>query len=185
VPDLIAKPALGQESLSRAGCTLAEAGPAPVTSIAPFPGQERAVDQALQPLGLAFPAPNAVSRSGAARLVWTGLGQAFLIGLPAPAALAGHAALTDQTDGWARLCLTGPAAAEALMRLVPLDLGARAFPAGRVARTGLNHMNLILLRDARDTRDSFELMVFRSMARTAWHEIAEALARIEARAARP
>jgi sarcosine oxidase subunit gamma len=43
-------------------------------------------------------------------------------------------------------------------------------------------MNLILLRD---TRDSFELMVFRSMARTAWHEIAEALARIEARAARP
>ena len=41
---------------------------------------------------------------------------------------AAHAALTDQTDGWASLTLTGPHATDALLRLVPLDLRPAAFP---------------------------------------------------------
>jgi sarcosine oxidase subunit gamma len=180
VPELIAKSALDGARLSRAGCTLAEVPVGPITSVAPYPGRDKAVARALKPLKLAFPAPNTTSRAGTARLVWSGLDQAFLIGVPAPEALAAHAALTDQSDGWCALALSGPAAADALMRLIPLDLRLAAFPVGRSVRAPLNHMALIL---GRPDPDSFELLVFRSMARTAWHEIEDVLTRLEARTA--
>ena len=179
VADLIAKPALGMASLACAGCTLAELPHTRITSVAPFPGQGAAVDGSLAALGLTFPAPNTFTHQGAARLIWTGRDQAFLTGPAPPDGLARHAALTDQSDGWCRLHLSGDAAADALMRLVPLDLRPQACPPGHSLRSGLNHMNLILVREA---DHAFTLMVFRSMARTAWHEIAETLTRLAARA---
>ena len=180
MPDLIAKsPLAGHAPLVRAGTRLAEGDPAPITSIAPYPGRKAQVDAALAPLGLVFPAPNAQSTAPQARLVWAGRDMAFLIGAEAPEALAAHAALTDQGDGWAILTLAGPAAAEALMRPIPLDLRLAAFPVGRCARAPLNHMQALLLRTG---PDAFEVMVFRSMARTAWAEIAEALEVLAARA---
>lgn len=180
MPELIAKsPLAGTAPLTRAGTTLAEATLGPVTSVAPYPGREKKVNTALKPLGLTFPAPNTQSAKGAVRLLWAGRDMAFLIGAEAPGALADHAALTDQTDGWATLTLTGPAAVDALMRLVPLDLRLSAFPVGRTTRAPLNHMQMQITRTA---PDAFELMVFRSMARTAWHELAEVLEMLHARA---
>lgn len=180
MPDLIAKSALaGHASLTRADTTLAEGTAGPITSIAPYPGRKPQVGALLAPLGLSFPEPNTVVAHGAARLLWTGREMAFLIGTDAPPTLADHAALTDQTDGWAILTLTGPMAEAALMRPVPLDLRLPAFPTGRTTRAPLNHMQAILTRTA---PEAFEVMVFRSMARTAWAELAEALEVLEARA---
>ena len=180
MPELIAKsPLAGTAPLTRAGTTLSEATLGPVTSVAPYPGREKKVNTALKPLGLTFPAPNTQSAKGAVRLLWSGRDMAFLIGAEAPGALADHAALTDQTDGWATLTLTGPVAVDALMRLVPLDLRLSAFPVGRTTRAPLNHMQMQITRTA---PDAFELMVFRSMARTAWHELAEVLEMLHARA---
>lgn len=180
MPDLIAKSALsGNTPLTRANTTLAEAPLARITSIAPFPGRMDQVNATLAALGLTFPAPNSQSAQGEARLLWSGREMAFLIGPEAPTALVEHAAITDQSDGWAILTLTGPAAVEALMRPVPLDLRVAAFPLGRSTRVPLNHMQAILTRTA---PDAFEIMVFRSMARTAWAELAEALEVLEARA---
>lgn len=179
MPDLIAKPALGHPPLTRAGITLAEVEPGRLTSISPYPGQGAAVSTALASLGLTFPGPNESHASGDARILWTGRDQAFLIGAEAPAGLAAHAALTDQSDGWACLTLTGPGADQALMRLVPVDLRVTAFPPGRCVRAPLNHMSMILTRSAA----GFELFVFRSMARTAWHELEEVLSVLQARAA--
>jgi heterotetrameric sarcosine oxidase gamma subunit len=180
VPELIAKSAFaGHPPVSRAGTTLAEGHLGPITSVAPFQGQDKAVAKALTPLGLSFPAPNTVSATAAARLVWAGRGQAFLIGVAAPDALSDVAALTDQTDGWACLTLQGPQAVAALMRLVPLDLRTSAFPVGTCLRAGLNHMQAILIRTG---EDAFEVLVFRSMARTAWHEVEAALVGLAARA---
>ncbi|WP_233587057.1 sarcosine oxidase subunit gamma [Pseudorhodobacter sp. E13] len=165
--DLIAKsPLAGRAPTSLAGVTLAEADMGPVTSVAPFAGQDGALAAALAPL--AFPAPNSISSDGAARLVWTARGQAFLIGA-APGDWGQFAALTDQSDGWACLTLSGSGAAEVLSRLVPLDL--RAMAVGSGARSSLGHMAMILIRGA----DGFEIMVFRSMARTAWHELEAAM----------
>lgn len=180
MPELIAKPALaGRSPLVLDGTALAAADPGPVWSVALFPGQEKAAARALKPLGLAFPAPNALSEKDGVRLVWTGRDQAFLIGAEAPA-MEGVAALTDQSGGWATLTVTGPAAAGALMRLVPLDLRAAAFPPGSAARAPVGHMMAILFCTA---PDSLTVMVFRSMARTAWHEIEVALRSLRARAA--
>lgn len=178
VPELIAKPALANGPFACAGATLALHDPGPITAVALFPGGAKAAARGLKALGLAFPAPGSFSEKGAGRLVWTGRDQAFLTGIAAPA-LDG-AALTDQTDGWACLRLTGPGAVPALARLVALDLRPAALAPGSVARCGLNHLPAILLRLG---DDAFEIMVFRSMARTAWAEIAEVLERLAARGA--
>jgi heterotetrameric sarcosine oxidase gamma subunit len=180
VPDLVAKsPLAGRAALTLAGVTLAEADLGQITSVAPFMGQDKALAGALKALGLSFPAPNQVSSKGDVRLVWTGRDQAFLIGA-APQGLDGLAALTDQSDGWAALRLDGPGAGDVLARLYPLDLRAAAFPVGRVARAPLNHMSSILMRPG---PQSFEMLVFRSMARTAWHEAEMAMRTLAARAA--
>ena len=131
----------------------------------------------LKTLGLAMPSPNSFADKKGARIVWTGRDQAFLIGV-APPEMEG-AALTDQTDGWSTLTLSGAAAVDVLARLVPVDLRLAACQVGSALRTGLNHMNAVILR----TGDySFEVMVFRSMARTAWHELETTMSMVAARA---
>ena len=165
--DLIAKtPLWGQEPVVLAGVTLAEVDLGRVTSVAPFMGQDKGLAAALKPL--VFPAPNTVCAHGAARLVWTGRGQAFLIGAT-PGDWGAFAALTDQSDGWACVSLTGAGAVDVLARLIPLDL--RGMTQGDCARSSLGHMAVILIRVA----EGFEMLVFRSMARTAWHEVETAM----------
>jgi sarcosine oxidase gamma subunit len=159
------------------GVTLAETDPGPMTSIAVLPGGAKAVSKALKPLGLAVPAPNSFVEKKGARIVWTGREQAFLMGV-APPVLDG-AAVTDQSDGWAVLALSGVAAVDVLARLVPLDLRLASFPVGSAVRSGLNHMNVVILRVG---DYAFEIMVFRSMARTAWHEIDTVMHMVAARA---
>ncbi len=172
MPELIAKTALAGQTITLDGTILAEAELGQITSIAVFAGKQKAAAAAL---GQPFPKPNSFStKSGI--LCWTGPDQAFLIGTPIPD-LTGIAATTDQSGGWAALRLSGPNAAAALMRLVPLDL--QHFSKGQSARAPLGHMNMVLLRE----KDGFLLLVFRSMARTAWAEIETALKSLAARAA--
>jgi sarcosine oxidase subunit gamma len=179
VPELIAKTALaGVKPLVIAETTLAEVDLGQVTSVALFPAQEKAAAKALKPLGLSFPAPNSFAEKGDARIVWTSRKQAFLIGVPAPD-FGAAAAVTDQSGGWAALSLSGPAAVEALARYVPIDLRLSAFPVGAAARAPLYHMSMVLLRTA---PDAFLILCFRSMARTAWHELDIALRSLAARA---
>lgn len=157
--------------------TLSEAPAARLISIAPFRGKARAVESALKAVGLGWPSPGKSAATQTARIIWTGAGQAFALGIE-PAPLAGLAALTDQTDGWARMRLEGADAAAVLARLVALDLAEAGFPPGSVARCGLNHMQLILVRER---ADRFELFVFRSMAASAVHELATAMKAVAAR----
>ncbi|MCW3784156.1 sarcosine oxidase subunit gamma [Defluviimonas salinarum] len=180
MPSLIEKSACdGLLPVSAGGVTLSEPAPERITSVAPFAGKEAAAGKALKALGLGWPGPG-TSIGGEGRLcLWTGRGQAFLIGAE-PEGLAGIAALTDQSDAWARMRLEGGGAKAVLARLVPLDLGAGAFPVGRAARSGLGHMAMILHRSG---AQSFEIMVFRSMAASAVHELHQAMTALAARAA--
>lgn len=180
MPELIAtSPLAGHPPLVLAGTTLVERLPGQITSVAPFRGQGAAVAKALKVHGLSFPAPNRIVSSGQARLVWTGRDQAFLIGA-APTGLSPHAALTDQSDGWAMLGLDGPQAEAALARIIPIDVRAAVFAPGHAARVPFNHMSCVLMRTG---AEAFEVLVFRSMARTAWHEVQVALTGLAARAA--
>jgi sarcosine oxidase subunit gamma len=176
VPSLIAKsPLSGQFPVRHGGISLSEAPLEVMTSLQPLPGQEKGLAKLLKGIGLGFPAPNTLSSRGDHLLVWTGRNQAFLIGA-APVGLTAVAAITDQSDGWARLRVEGVGAADVLMRLVPLDM--RSFGAGRAARVPLNHMQAVVMcRIA----GQFDLLVFRSMARTAWTEIEEAMQKVVAR----
>jgi sarcosine oxidase subunit gamma len=177
VPELIAKSALEGRSLTLGSVTLAEMDPGPISSVALYPGGAKLAAKGLKTLGLTFPAPNTFTERKGARIVWTGRDQAFLIGV-APLALEG-AAVTDQSDGWTVLGLSGGSVVDVLARLVPVDLRLAAFPVGRAVRSQLNHMNAVILR----TGDyALEVMVFRSMARTAWHELEATISMVAARA---
>lgn len=176
MPELIAKSALEGRTVTLGGVTLAEVDVGPITSIAVLPGGAKAVAKALKTIGFAMPEPNRFAEKKGARILWTGRDQAFLIGADCPT-LEG-AAVTDQSDGWTVLGLSGAGAVDVLARLVPVDLRLSACPVGTALRTQVNHMNTVIQRVG---DYDFEIMVFRSMARTAWHEVEAAMQMLAAR----
>ncbi len=177
--NLIATAPLGYiKPVTLAGTTLAQMDWAQITSIAPYLGRGADVDRALAKIGLVFPAPNRMASHGDARIAWTGRDQAFLIGAECPD-LGDAAAVVDQSDAWARFALAGPAAVDTLAHYVPVDLRLSALPVGASIRSQLYHVPLCLMRTG---VDAFEVMVFRSMAQTAWHELESALRILAARA---
>lgn len=183
MPELIAKgPFEGREKLVRAGVALVPLPPGPVWSIALRPGGAARVAAILEEAGLSFPAPGTWNAAGGRRIAWTGRDQAFLFGdLPGGLAPGGEgAAVTDQSGGWAGLRVEGAGVVAALARLVALDLRPTAFPPGSAARAAVNHMPAVILRLG---AEAFEILVFRSMAGTLWHEMSGVLDRLAARGA--
>jgi sarcosine oxidase subunit gamma len=146
-------------------------------SVAPFSGQLEAASATLRGrTGTGLPAAGRAEDA----VVWAGAGLWLVEGYaPADVAgwLAGRAAVADQSDGWAGMRLTGPAAADVLARLVPLDLDPGSFPPGAAARSLLRHAPLLLV--ARDA--ALDLLVPRSFAATAVNEIGAAMRRVAAR----
>jgi sarcosine oxidase subunit gamma len=170
--------------LTHGGTILGAGFEGALVSVAPFRGQEAEVSAILKRhIGAAFPEPGQVAEGSSGRVIWMGLNLAFAE-LPEAgaadlmAALSPHAAVTDQSDAWAALSLTGPHARAVLARLVPLDLDPATFPPGRVARTQFRHMMCALLA----TEGGFRLLVMRSFARTAVHDLETAMASVAARA---
>ena len=122
------------------------------------------------------PEGRAVSVAGG-RIVWAGLDQ-WLVEGEATVPTQG-AAVTDQSDAWVGLGLSGGAACAVLARLVPVDVDATVLPPGRVVRSMLGHVALVLIA----TEGGFELFVPRSLARTAVEDLAAAMRGVAARAA--
>lgn len=166
--DLIAELAAKGLPLMHGRTTLAAFDPGPVTSIAPYPG--RALP--------GFPAPGHVVPHGTGRLVWAGRGMAFLLGAPAPD-LGADAAVTDQSDGWVWVTLSGRDAVAVLARLCPLDLRPAAFAVGTSARSMVNHLPVLIVRDG---MEAFTIAAFRSMSVTLVHEFEAAMRAVAARA---
>jgi sarcosine oxidase subunit gamma len=180
VADLIARtPFEGILPLQFGSTTATELDFGAVTSVAPFRGRADEVSKALEKtVGVALPEAGRTSGSDGVRIIWAGMGQYFVLGAR-PAPLPG-AAVTDQTDAWASLKLEGSDAREVLARLVPIDLGPEVFSVGHAARTLLGHMNCILMRPE---AARYDIMVFRSMAGSAAHELERAMRMVAARAA--
>ena len=170
----------GLEALKIGAVTLAESAPQSLTTLAPFRGQEAALSKAMTAAhGLAFP-PVKGSTTGkkSARSIWFGRDMALLIGPDPDASLAKYAALTDQSAGWAVVELAGLGAEDVLARLCPVDLRLAQFDIGASLRTELKHMMASICRL---DKDRFQIMVFRSMAQTLYHDLKTAM---EAQAAR-
>lgn len=180
--ELIEKtPCAGLLPVSAGNVTLTEVNAGVMTSIAPFKGQEKALSDALKAAhGMAFPAVNRATGKEGVRAVWFGQGQAMLIGMHADAALGDMAAMTDQSDAWAVVRLEGSGAEDVLARLVPVDLRAGHFKRAQTARTMLGHMMVSVTRVG---DDAFQIMAFRSMAKTLVHKIETAMKGVAARGA--
>ena len=87
------------------------------------------------------------------------------------------AAVTDQSDGYAVLSLTGPRAAALLEKGVSLDLHDRVFVPGSAAVTSFAHLGVMLWRiENENGYPAYEIAVFRSLARSLWHFIEESAA---------
>lgn len=176
--DLIAKtPLAGLSPFATGDLTCSEVAFAAITSVSPFKGQEAAVSEAMKAqVGAAFSAPGRTTGRAHARAVWSGRGQALVLGV-ALEPIKG-AAMTDQTDAWACVALDGPGARDVLARLVPLDLRDGVFAQGHATRTLIGHMHAVLMRTG---PDRYGIMVFRSMARTLAHELKSAMEAVAAR----
>jgi sarcosine oxidase subunit gamma len=94
------------------------------------------------------------------------------------AALGPVASVSDQSDGYAVLRLSGSKVRETLAKLIPVDLHPRAFLPGDVASTVASHIGVTLWRldDALDGSPVFEIAMFRSLATDFWHSLSESAA---------
>ncbi|MEM7471317.1 MAG: sarcosine oxidase subunit gamma [Pseudomonadota bacterium] len=174
--ELTAKSACaGLLPVTHGNVTLREIVPETLKSVAPFRGQTSQVSTALRKsIGAGLPDPGRALNAAKGEIIWGGQGQYFVIGGAVPK-LPG--AVTDQTDAWAFVALEGAGATDVLARLCPLDL--HAMDEGDTARSLIGHMNAVIIRRS----DSFDLMVFRSMAKTLVHELSVAMKAVAARAA--
>lgn len=82
---------------------------------------------------------------------------------------------TDQSDNWVMLRISGEEGREALERICPLDLHPDVFVEGAVSRTAMEHMGVMILREA---DHSFLLMTMRSLATSLLHALETSLKNI-------
>ncbi|WP_223424581.1 sarcosine oxidase subunit gamma [Tateyamaria pelophila] len=178
--ELIARTPLdGFEPLTIGDVTLSEVDMGVLTSVAPYKGQTKAIAAALQDAhGMAWPAPGRATGKAEARAIWFGRDMALLAGPVPDPSLAQHAALTDQSDAWTCLHLSGAGAEAILARLVPVDLRGSVFKRGHTVRSLVQHMNGSITRTGPQT---FLIMVFRSMARTLVHDVQRAMESVASR----
>lgn len=165
-------PCAGLLPIAHGGVSVTEVLPERLMSVAPFEGQRKATSAKLkEQFGAGLSSVN--RRSGG--VTWFGHGNWMVAG---DVALDGLAAVTDQTDAWAVVAVSGAGARDVLARLVPVDLRAHVFRKNHVARTMLGHMSVAITRTSADT---FEIMVMRSMAQTLVHDLDVAMRSLAAR----
>ncbi|WP_189369337.1 sarcosine oxidase subunit gamma [Tateyamaria omphalii] len=158
-------------------CTLEEIDLGALTSISPYAGAQ--IDAPFKAAhGMAWPAPNRATGKAGARAIWFGRDVSLLAGPKPDPKLAEYAALTDQSDAWTAVALSGDRVEDVLARLVPLDLSVAQFKRGHTARSQIQHMNASVTRIG---TDRFLLMVFRSMAGTLLHDLERAMASVASR----
>ena len=87
--------------------------------------------------------------------------------------LSKQMAMTDQSDSWVVLALSGPQSRETLARICPIDCSVLAMPIGTTARTSMEHLGAIITRrpDESDHQPCFWLLSARSSAASFLHAI--------------
>ena len=108
-------------------------------------------------------------------------GNGWFLGPELGPKLAKIAAVVDQSDAWAIVRLEGADAEDVLARLVPVNLRRSAFKRGHTLRSNLYHMMASITRIG---NNSFQIMVFRSMAETLVHDLSVAMQSVAARQGR-
>jgi sarcosine oxidase subunit gamma len=180
---LEAEPLLGGFYKTIGGTELSEVTDLAIVSIAIPMGGDLAFAGALSnAYGADRPSPggSSLSADGRVRFLWMAPDQLFALfedESPSAAAtmgekLDGKAYVTLQSDNWVALRLSGKKTRAALERICPLDLHPNAFQEGRVARTAMEHMGAVILRES---EDSFLLLSTSSSATSFLHAVETSL----------
>ena len=180
--ELVAKsPCDGLLPLEIGAAKLSEEVPDHIFHLAPYKTQSKSFSAALKSAhGVAAPSAGRATGRVACRAIWFGRDQWVLLGPKADESLESVAAVTDQSDAWAVVRVEGADAEDVLARLVPLDLRRTSFRLGHTARTLVQHMTASITRVG---DNAFQIMVFRSMAKTLVHELESAMLGVRARRA--
>ena len=178
---LVRAAVLGCPEQTIGGTRLLERADLALVSLAIPQGQEAKARLAISAaFGLESPDPGGSVANRSYRLIWMASDQmmlAFRDESPVAehdvrAKLNGACYTTNQTDGWVILSISGSGACRALSRLCPLDLHDSAFPVDSVARTMMEHMGAMVLRDG---DDSFLLFSASSSAESFLETVEEAI----------
>ena len=193
-PRLTAQSPLGGYKMIVNGTSLIEITDLSMVSVAPLAGSQAAFQTAIARLfktgksdGPKPGATIALDRSGKQRCVLmpSAQNQWFLCfdddgtnPIDSAKALLGKTlskqmAMTDQSDSWVVLALSGPQSRQTLARICPIDCGASAMPVGTTARTSMEHLGAIITRrpDEGDRQHCFWLLSARSSAASFLHAI--------------
>ncbi|WP_246455410.1 sarcosine oxidase subunit gamma [Sulfitobacter aestuariivivens] len=158
--------------------TVVEADLGVLTSLSPV-GDGKDFAAALKAAhGLGAPKPGRATGRDGQRCLWFARSEVLLAGPVPDKTLEAHAAVVDQSDGWACVTLSGAGAVDVLARLVPVDFRESIFKRGHTARTLVQHMSASITRTGADT---FLILVFRSMAGTLVHELKVAMEAVASR----
>lgn len=152
---LRAAPILGGVDLTIADNRLTERDDLALVSIAVPLGGDAGLTEALKNgWGLDLPTAPGSATAGEVRAIRTAPDQLMLVfphrepdaARQVAAKLDGRGYVTDQTDAWVVLEISGPDTPAALERLTMLDVSDDRFPEGAAARTLMHHMGAILIR---------------------------------------
>ena len=194
LPSLTARSALGGYNRIVDGTSLIEVTGLSMVSVAPLAGSQAAFQTAIAKLFKTdkndSPEPSATmaldqSCKQRCTLMPSAQNQWFLCfdddgtnPIDAARALLGKSlskqmAMTDQSDSWVILALSGPQSRQTLARICPIDCGVLAMPIGTTARTSMEHLGAIITRrpDEGDYQPCFWLLSARSSAASFLHAI--------------
>ena len=158
--------------------TLSDETPAVMTLIDCPNRSEAQVSEALKKVhGITLSAPNQTTARAKNRCVWFGKNH-LLLGSELDETLSKIARLTDVSDGYAVLRAEGKEIEAVLARLAPIDFAPSRFKPGYTVKTLVQHMHAAVTRISDSV---FQIIVFRSMARTLVHDLTRAMTSIDAR----
>ena len=147
--------------------------------VAPFDKKLRQAATVLHAeMGLQWPETHKFRRTGASYAFWFDHAHIALMGIQPPARILQYAAVTDVSDGWCVVDISGPNVRDVLARVTPLDMRVKSFKMGMTQRSMLMHMQACICCFG---KSKFRLMVFRSMALTLVHDLAIAMESVAAR----
>ncbi len=166
--------------VSLGAARLETVGMGAIFAISPLKGQMMGVASALKSVaGITLPKTGTIVQGKNIELVWFAQGQ-WLAFLPEPdamiQALTGLAAMSDQSDGWAFMQLSGAGAIPVLARLCPLDFDALSV--GWVARSDFAHVPAMII----PRENGFLIGVPRSFAQSVLETTIEAMKSFAAQA---
>ena len=174
----------GSESITEdwSGFTIREVPEHSLASVAARHGQEEALRAAVKTaFGVDLPSPGRSARGGAVVFEWMGQGQWFAeakgkgdvaFARELSETLGETASITNQSDSWVQLQLSGANTRAVLEKLCPLDLHGSVFTPGAVARTVMEHLGAIIA--LLDDSPSFKLLTARSSSRSFLHALRQA-----------